>query len=236
MADSNSIWRPGVWLGAIGRPVIRLVDLTLQRVYGLWYFSREPDCILRLSWTHAADGHAFADGTVVRPGDRLLIIHIWNERLPRMGPAGPDLAWGRAFYLRTVRSLHYLAAYAESAPELAGGESFWGEMAFLHADAEERLCSLLGALGFEVVRLSYEGSLRGRCPRVLQIATSRGRWYEFWANFYSWLLIWLYNPASLKGKSLFDLRRYELWLSRRTLLAKYGPSGPSAPPGRARTG
>ena len=199
---------PAAWPGAAGRAVVRLVDLILERVYRLFYFSDAPDCVLRLSWVRARAAHAFADGTVVRRGDRVANIHLWNERLPRMPRGGPDLAWGRTMHARLRHSLRLLAAYAEDEPTFAGVEAFWGEMAFAVADADDAMPRLLAGLGFEVTPTAYGDGLWGRC-------------HESLACFYAWLLMWLYNPASLKGKSLLGLRRHQLWLSRRTLRERY---------------
>jgi hypothetical protein len=51
-----------------------------------------------------------------------------------------------------------------------------------------------------------------------------GAWRKFasfWESFYSYALIWTYNPASLYTKRLVQLRRFEIWISRDKLNRLY---------------
>lgn len=47
-----------------------------------------------------------------------------------------------------------------------------------------------------------------------------GSFGRFWENLYSWLLLWTYNPNSLRTYSFSQLRRMEFWASRQDFLAK----------------
>jgi hypothetical protein len=49
-----------------------------------------------------------------------------------------------------------------------------------------------------------------------------GRFGEFWENFYSWWIIWTYNPASLRGRRLDRLERMEIWMQADDFLHRYG--------------
>jgi hypothetical protein len=48
------------------------------------------------------------------------------------------------------------------------------------------------------------------------------RFGEFWENLYTWGLMWTFNAASLRHRSLLRLRRAEVWMSAAELLARYG--------------
>jgi len=50
-----------------------------------------------------------------------------------------------------------------------------------------------------------------------------GRFGEFWENFYTWWLMWAYNPISLRGRSMYDLRRDEIWMSVGEFMRLYDP-------------
>jgi hypothetical protein len=48
-----------------------------------------------------------------------------------------------------------------------------------------------------------------------------GRFGEFWENFFSWMIIWTFNPDSLPDRSLLSLRRSEMWMAREAFLERY---------------
>ena len=121
---------------------------------------------------------------------------------------GPDLRWGLRFYRLAVKSLRSLAAYI-AAEERQDIVALGGQMAFLEKDDSAVLASVAVQLGFDIVNLTALG----------------GRWRRFthfWENIFSWALMWTFNPASLRGKRFLRLQRYRLWMSRRTLLQRYG--------------
>jgi hypothetical protein len=49
-----------------------------------------------------------------------------------------------------------------------------------------------------------------------------GAFGEFWENFHTWWLMWTFNPASLKHRSLWHLQRTEFWMTKNKFLEKYG--------------
>jgi len=82
-------------------------------------------------------------------------------------------------------------------------------MAFLEKDESPVLATVAAQLGFDIVNLTAQA----------------GRWRRFthfWENIFSRALMWTFNPASLRGKRFLRLQRYRLWMSRRTLLQRYG--------------
>lgn len=206
----GGLWRsPAALIGAVGRGFVRGIDFLLRRTRGVEEFTHEDGCILRLALSRAVADRALSDGTLVRRGDPVGELHLWNERIPPMGAAGPDLAWGLRFYRRLVHSLGLLSACVESDPRFDSILAFRGETAFALPDVEAGVERMARTAGFDFVRVPY--------------ASSRwGRFAEFWENFYSLMLIWTYNPASLRGKGPFTVRRYQLWISRQTLRERYG--------------
>lgn len=49
-----------------------------------------------------------------------------------------------------------------------------------------------------------------------------GGFGEFWENFYTWWLMWTFNPASTLRRKLWDLQRTEFWTTKDEFLQSYG--------------
>jgi hypothetical protein len=134
-------------------------------------------------------------------------LHLWNEQLPRMNARGADVAWGRAFWVGWVYSLRLVAAYVEAEPR-------YRAVSVLRAETSATAQDLPAAERF--------ARMAGFQYRLLP--PPHGAWEHFvgfWEGFYAWMLIWTFNPASLRGKSMRSLRRYQLWISRPALLKRY---------------
>ncbi|MDI7277035.1 MAG: hypothetical protein QME94_13740, partial [Anaerolineae bacterium] len=179
----------------------------------------DPACILRLSLGQAREALVLADGTRIEPGDPVADVHFWNERLPPMPAAGPDLRWARETYRRFAASLRLLADCLEHSPTLVGIRAIRAEFGFSSGAGLEAQRGLYERLGLEVRRVR---AARG----------AWGRFAEFWENLFSYWLIWTYNPASLKGKRFLDLERCQVWMSRQALYARYGAAGRGSVPPR----
>jgi hypothetical protein len=200
-------------LGRAGRRLVRALDALLRRRQGIFVFSDDPDCIFRLSLAAARAPMSFADGTRVAPGDPLVVIHFWNERLPPVPPGGPDLHWARTMHRQAVASLRLLARFLAQRADLAGVRACGADAAgFLTGEALDT-GGVFPRLGFEMQR-----------PHAR--AGPWSRFVEFWENLYSWMLVWAYNPSTLRGKTPRTLERFGLWISRPTLLTRYGQPEP----------
>jgi hypothetical protein len=191
------------------RAMVIGLDLLLQRQAHVQEFTQDEECILRIALTTCKQGFRFSDGTRVRAGDRICELHLWNEHIPPIPLEGPDLRWGVRFYRLAVKSLGSLTSYivTEGMEDVV---ALGGQMAFLEKEDPPVLANVVARLGFDIVNLTAQG----------------GRWRRFthfWENLYSWALMWTFNPGTLKGKRFMRLHRYRLWMSRRTLLERYGP-------------
>ncbi len=194
----------------VPRAMVLGLDRLLQHQARVEEFTQDEECILRIALTTYKKDFALSDGTKVRAGDRICELHLWNEHIPPIPLEGPDLSWGVRFYRLAVKSLRSLAAYI-AADERQDVAALGGQMAFLEKEDPPVLATVTARLGFDLINLTAEG----------------GRWRRFthfWENLYSWALMWTFNPGSLRGKGFLRLQRYRLWMSRRTLLERYGPS------------
>jgi hypothetical protein len=99
-----------------------------------------------------------------------------------------------------------LAAYVEREPAWQPVQAFRGQATFIVRNGFARFPRILQRWGFEAVEAGEAG--RRRPLR------------ELGPNAFALCLMWAFNPASVKTKRLWLLRRDQVWISRRTLLAK----------------
>ncbi len=226
-------------LAAIGRlfrdaarGLVLLVDFLQRRFLGIVEFSQDPDCIARIARSTCRAPITLPDGTHVNPGETMGDIHLWNERAPEVPPSGPNLAWALGLRRKIIRSLRELAAYVDQAPEYAGVRVFRGGTSFTRRGGlGEALTGgdLAARLGFHVVQAGpAQGSGTPSSPRTQGIAGLARRFRDFSENLYYLALVWAFNPRSLRTKGLAGLARVELYMTRATLMDRYG----SAPASR----
>jgi hypothetical protein len=187
------------------------IDRWQRRQRGIWEFSNDPECILRLETATARMGAELTDGTVIRPGNTVGVIHFWNARMPQIPPGGPDLAWARRFKRLLIHSFRLLARYLVENPTATECDAIGGELPLVYTPASTRM---LRHLGFEVFDPVHP---HGLVEQAIDIGT----------RLWTWLLRRAFNPESARGLRLSDLQRRPVWFSRRIFLALYGPGGPA---------
>jgi len=198
------------WAWLLGWPVraaITVIDSILRRIQGVEEFTQDEQCVLRLSLGKSEHDFTLSDGTHIAKGEPVALLHIWNERVPIIGPQGPDLAWGLRAYRRFALSLRMIAHYVENEPRYQGVRAFGGESSLYFTGDD-----LFRRLGFDVQHVSQ---------------TARGlRRFKQWVDtMYVLGLTWAFNPGSLSGKNLLRYERCQVWMSRQMLLHRYGESG-----------
>jgi len=196
------------------RRFVHFLDKLLRWAYGVVEFCHDPECLLRIQVARCPRSLRLSDGTEVQPGEPVLLIHFWNEHMPPMNAAGPDLFWAAKAYRRMVYSLRRMAALMATEPHLAGVRAIGGVTVLIPLDESSSPGRLMERLGFDVLP---------RPPGWL------GRFGEFWENLYTWALMWAFNAASLRRKQLLRLQRTEIWMSRQRLLDLYGDQVKSLP-------
>jgi hypothetical protein len=211
------------------RVLIRAFDRMIRWASGVFEFCDEEVCLLRLQCSRAPHDLHLSDSTQVRAGDPVLKLHLWNERVPPLGPGGSDLAWAVNVRRRLIRSLRAAAQWLAEQPSRDDVRAIGGATVLVSLGGGAGSLRLMERLSFDV--FPYRGPL--------------GRFGEFWENLYTWGLMWTFNAASLRHRSLLRLRRAEVWMSAAELLARYGhpqeacpliASPPAARRGSARPG
>ncbi len=193
---------------SVGRAGVRVIDNILSRYYGVFEFTSDPACILRLSRSRSPRDVTLPDGRRIQKGDALLVMHFRNEQLTAAQRGGVSLGWGLVFARGTSHSLRLLAEFLATRHEFHNVRAIYADFGFVQEDRMEQMQRLTTRLGFDFIPRERPGwDVRQRA---------------FWDNIFSWWLMWTFNPASLAGKSFTHIRRAELWMTRARLMQKYG--------------
>lgn len=189
--------------GSVDRAVLA-IDRSLRRAKGIFEFCEDDECILRIGLIASETRILLPDGTQLRPKDPIIDLHLWNERMANLAPAGSSLAWGAAFRTRLRASLAFLAEYMRSDPELRDVKACRARVAFLR---DRRIQRAARHMGF--VAAVPDQSLPDHVHEFLEVFLIYG-------------LTWVFNPDALPHKACLPQRSY-LWMTRGELFRRYGP-------------
>ncbi len=187
------------------RALIRKFDALVCRMSGVFEFCEDDECLLRLRSARATHDLCFP-GRCVRAGEPVLEIHVWNEHMPLIPPNGPDLVWAIRLQRGLVRSFQLVARHMQGEVHLASARAVGGVTVLFFPGDRSGGTRLMERLGFTITPYHRP------C----------GAFGEFWENFYTWWIMWTYNPASLRHRRLLGLRRAEMWMPAEAFLARYG--------------
>jgi hypothetical protein len=196
-------------LSRLVRLPIKALDAILRRYYGVWEFTQDPDCILRVSVSRSPITMTLIDGVQLQAGDPVGLLHLWNERIPAAPAGTPKLHTAFMLMRGMQRSLRMLAAYAETEPRLRDAVAFGGETTLFSLESLGRPQDLIARFGASYVPVHAKPGLLKRLDFFFQ----RG---------YAWVLVWTFNPDALRWKTFDDAGRGDVWLSRRQLMKQYG--------------
>ncbi|HEX3499288.1 MAG TPA: hypothetical protein VHT04_08175 [Stellaceae bacterium] len=192
---------------SLARCFVRGIDRISRRVHGIREFDGSDDCLLRIATGRVARCIRLSDGSVLRPGDSFVEVHLWNEHLA-IPSHGADLRWAARVRRQFERSLRKLIDHLAADAAFAEARAVMMKPALADPQLEQKLSRIVGLFGFE---RALEGETAGTASLV-----ERGV-----DNMWLWLLTWTFNPRSLKARR-FARRRQELWISRDRLVALYG--------------
>lgn len=179
---------------------------------GIFEYSSDPDCLARIAIVPADDDVRLADGTAVHKGDRVIDLHFWNDRIPKMPKEGGSLAWGAQMERRLIVSFRDLSAYLDARPDLRDIVVIRAETAFSVRSGPVKIERLMARWGFE-----------SHTPVAAPGLTAR--LHRFGADLLLAALTWAFNAGALRHTGL-KRRRDRFWMARRVLNERYGPSVP----------
>ena len=200
LGSVSAAWPDELWAGSVA-----WADAILRSYYGIYEFTDDPNCVLRVGLGEARSPVSLSDGTNIEVGELVGTLHFWNEHLPRYSARGPDLGWACAVRDRVRYSLRALSEYVE-------GEPAWQNIRAIRT--ETALPARLGAPQIMRVFRRY-----GFEP-VLTSSSLLTRLHGLGECFVLWGLTRAFNPAALPRQP-FLRDRHELWISRATLLLRY---------------
>lgn len=184
----------------------RALDRGQRYLRGIYEFSSDPECIYRLSIESAPRDALLPDGTSFRRGEPIGILHIWGDHVPAIPSSGLDMGWAVRTARALKRSTRLLAQHVASEKSLRSISAFGNDAFLLHTQNHARL---LERIGFAVLESAPVDSMRQRVRlEVVRIWT--------------WLLRRAFNQPSTHGRMPGDLQYRSIWMSRRSLLEKYG--------------
>jgi hypothetical protein len=190
------------WPDELWTTSVSLFDAVIRTWYGVYEFTDDPSCVLRVGLSPARATISLSDGTRIQMGELVGTLHFWNEHLPRYPVHGPDLRWACIVRNQVLHSLRALAVYVESEP------------AWRHVRGEAALPT---RLGIPQVRRVAE---RFGFERVSTDFPLRRRLHAFGESFTLWALTRAFNPAAIQRQP-FLRDHHELWISRPSLLDRY---------------
>jgi hypothetical protein len=183
------------------RWLIRTFDALVRRLQGVFEFSRDPECLLRLRWTTLRRPVRLADETFPA-GTPSLELHLWNEHVPAIPPSGPDVAWATQAAHRLRQSMRGVAAYIMDDGMTSRAQLICGATILADGPGAELL---LRRLGFD-------------CRPHARV---HGSPIERWQDRYALELMAAFNPVSLRGRTPASIRRTDLWMTMGSFLQRY---------------
>lgn len=192
------------WLAAL----LAVLDRRLRLRYGVREYTRSADCVFRMH-VGASTAHVLLpDGTCVRAGDRVIILHLWNEQVPAFPRQGPTLGWALRITRLLDVSLRELAAYLATRTDLDDVAALYAEVSSGSPEESAQIARIMGRYGFERAALQRPRSVSERLHRLGE-------------NILIAMMVLVHNPAALRAGSLWR-DRTPLVLSRRVLQRRYG--------------
>ena len=204
--------------GWLERAVFSL-DRLLRARLGIYEYSNNPQCVFRIGLARAEQPFPLPDGSVIRAGDEILELHLWNEHIPAMGHEGPTLAWARQVRAALSASFVELARYLEQHPELRHVRAICGDMHLSTRQQRDQLARIVARYGFIVVDSRTRPGALHRLGKPILIA----------------LLVLATNPAALRS-AILRRQHTRLLLPRAALERRFRCDAGAAARPRSRAG
>jgi hypothetical protein len=192
------------------------LDARLRHRYQVIEYTSDPECIFRVHMSQSEQSFELADGTAVRPGDRLLNVHLWNEHIPAVPAAGPTIVWARRFYRHLELSVRHLARYCVECREVEDVVAIGANLVQATREQRTQLTSIMGRFGFAPPR----GRKRHHAERDYLEAPLR----RLGENILISAMVLAQNPVVFRTDSLWRVRT-PVFVSRAALIARYGEAG-----------
>ena len=189
------------WLTRFFRSMIRRLDDRLRIKLGIFEYSDNPECMFRVHVARA-DRILRTPTGEVPVGTKILELHFWNDHLPPAPAEGTTVGRSIKGFRMFKNSLSELALKVTHDPRMSGVQAVGGLMPLFMEDGSYPAKKMLSHLGFSVN--PYHGFRRFFSLIGKQI--------------HGWMMMWAFNPVTLKNRDLFGLRWADCWMSVDDLL------------------
>jgi len=187
------------------------LDKWLQRRQGVFEYSTHPRCLFRMQVGRSHRHLLLRDGTHLRGGQRVVHLHLWNERIPPVPETGATIRWARQMQHGMAISLHELAGYLTARPELADVAAICADVPCGTESQAHQLSTIMAHYGFETIPEDAPAPLLERLHR-------------FGDNILISLMVLARNSVALRADTLRRVR-VPIYLSRRGLAERFGSAG-----------
>lgn len=189
-------------------------DTRLRQHHGVIEYSADPACIFRLEIAATHRHLRLADGTDLRPGERIARLHFWNAHIPPVPHDGTTIRWARQMQRGISLSLHELARFLSSTPDLCDICVICGDVPSATRSQCQQIEYIMAYYGFETIMETRQLPLSERLHRLGE-------------NILISLTVFAQNTAALRLDTLQRVR-VPIYLSRRTLERKFGSANTAA--------
>lgn len=205
------------WLAEI----LFALDKKLRRRSGVVEYSAHRSCIFRLAIARSRRRLTLRDGTCLQPGERVVQLHFWNEHIPPVPKNGTTIRWAREMQQSIAFSLHELARYLLSRPDLRDISFICGDVPSGTKVQSRQIEHIMAYYGFETIGAD-------ECLPI------RERLHRYGENILISLTVFAQNASALRLDTLSRVR-VPIYLSRRLLEKKFGCEKSAAVVGVAAT-
>jgi hypothetical protein len=188
--------------------MVAALDDRLRLRHGVIEYTNSPDCLFRIQLVTSDENYVLSDGTCIRPGDRVVNLHVWNEQFPCFAGKGPTLAWARRVNQAFDLSLRELSAFLDGRRDRDDVVGICANMSLEPAERSAQLVRFVGRFGFERVAAVSSRSFRQQM-------------HWFGENILISMMVLARNAAALRPDTLRRDRTL-VFLSRRELRRRYG--------------
>ena len=190
------------------------VDKWLQRRQGVIEYTTHPQCVFRMQVGRSGRRLLLRDGTPLRRGQRIVHLHLWNERIPPVPESGATIRWARQMQHGMAPSLRELAGYLAARPELADIAAICADVPCGTQSQAHQLSIIMAHYGFETIPEDEPAPLLERLHR-------------FGDNILISLMVLARNSVALRADTLRRVR-VPIYLSRRGLAERFGSAEQAA--------
>lgn len=143
------------------------IDTRLRRAQQVFEYSDRPDCTFRIRRTTSRSSYVLSDGTVVRKGDPIVELHLWNEQLPKLERKNGSIGFGSRLSHGFRDSLAELSAYLDARPQFDDVKVVYANMALGDAGrTSELVVRMCRNLGLEPVHDGHRPGLGEHLHRL----------------------------------------------------------------------